>query len=214
MLVSLDSRQILHGVLFVSNKDTICSIKFYYAFFSQYAKKRAFFFKQKTSYLFRFHWFFFVLPNFLMLTKLLLLACAASTGVKGKLYEALAEDLAEIKEYDQGKHRVCLYHEWEIPVERIETKEAFESLVPQEGGGQGTENNLLLALYEDSCESDAHNPVFIGAQYETGPGNLHLVAMNKNIFPTIEAEWDLPHNCTTLFYPKTYFSKTLHRSSV
>ncbi|ETO15727.1 hypothetical protein RFI_21638 [Reticulomyxa filosa] len=124
----------------------------------------------------------------------------------GKLYEETPPD-EDMKQYDQGKHRVCLYHEWERPVESIETVEALNSLVPNdEADSMGAENNILLALYEDQCEQDAHNAIFIGSHYQTGPGVLHLAAMNKKVFPQIEADWELPSNCSHfVFIPKGSF---------
>jgi len=119
-----------------------------------------------------------------------------------RLFEETKID-EELQQFDQGKHRVSLYHEWNNPVEKIETLEAFQSLVPKRKSSSKTENNIVLGLYKDSCASDMHNVVFEGAQYESGPGILHLAIMNKQIFPQIEKSWKLPQNCSHfLFIPK------------
>ena len=63
-----------------------------------------------------------------------------------------------------------------------------------------SENNILLALYDDTCAHDAHHSMFVSAHYQTGPGVLHLAAMNKNVYPQIMSDWNLPNNCTTFVW--------------
>eukprot|EP01083_Nonionella_stella_P091535 255964_1 len=91
---------------------------------------------------------------------------------------------------------VCLYEEWDEPVEKIETEDRLFELVPKMGQGT-TENNILLHLYADECSEDVSHPFFIGAHYQTGPAVLHLAQMNyESVHPSIFTDWDLPQNCS------------------
>eukprot|EP01084_Bolivina_argentea_P300986 519122_1 len=101
---------------------------------------------------------------------------------------------------------VCLYEEWSKPVEKIETEQRLNELVPKNGF---TENNILLHLYSDQCTEGLHHPFFAGAHYQTGPSVLHLAQMNyESVYPQIFNDWKLPENCSlflTIPINKNYY---------
>ena len=72
---------------------------------------------------------------------------------------------------------VCLYEEWNPPVEKIESTEKLYQLLPRRSSGEKSENNYFLHLYTSECAAGVDHPFFGGAHYQTGPSVLHLASI-------------------------------------